>query len=456
MLAPRTRLLLLFGIVALPSALLPALNPSLTPGWILAAPMVLGFVALMDAAWVMGGLKGVGVRHPGVTRCTRGREAALPLELHIPDGSAEVLRVSVAMPHGLSSLLDEQWLHVPEGAGTWMRFDWRFYPRERGPFNVPSIRLGLCSGLGLWDHWVSRSLNAEVRCYPNIALERRPLAALFLNRGALGLHAQRQVGQGREFEKLREYVPGDGYDEIHWKATAKRGQPVTKVFQLERTQEVYVVIDTSRLSARPVPRLDRAKDGKPGEQDDEPVLERYLTAGLVLGQAAEHQGDLFGLTVFSDRIQRFVRSGSGSAHFHACRDALYALRTQPVSPDFEELGAFIRSRLRRRALLVYLTSLDDPVHAESFLRHATLLARQHLLVVLMVRPAGVQPLFSGETPADADQVYEHLGAHLRWQTLREHGRALQQLGVLFHLVESDTLGMELVSHYMKVKNRQLL
>ncbi len=455
MLAPRKRLLLLFGIVALPSALLPALNPSLTPGWSLAAPMVLGFVALMDAAWVMGGLKAVGVRHSGVTRCSRGREAVLPLELHVPGGGAEVLRVSVSMPHGLSSLQDEQWLRVPEG-GTWVRFDWGFCPKERGQYRVPSIRLGLCSRLGLWDHWVSRSLNAELRCYPNIALERRPLAALFLNRGALGLHAQRQVGQGREFEKLREYVPGDGYDEIHWKATAKRGQPVTKVFKLERTQEVYVVIDTSRLSARPVPRLDRSKEATLGDEAREPVLERYLTAGLVLGQAAEHQGDLFGLAVFSDRVQRFVRSGSGSAHFHACRDALYALRTQQVSPDFEELGAFIRSRLRRRALLVYLTSLDDPVHAESFLRHATLLARQHLLVVLMVRPVGVQPLFSGKTPADAEEVYEHLGAHLRWQTLREHGRALQQRGVLFHLVESDSLGMELVSHYMKVKNRQLL
>src|SRR5439155_5760719 len=93
---------------------------------------------------------------------------------------------------------------------------------------------------------------SEIRVYPNLLRERRDLAALFLHRGAFGLHAERQVGKGREFEKLREYVPGDGYDEIHWKATAKRGRPITKVFQIERTQEVYVVIDASRLSARPV------------------------------------------------------------------------------------------------------------------------------------------------------------------------------------------------------------
>ncbi len=44
--------------------------------------------------------------------------------------------------------------------------------------------------------------------------------------------------------------PEDGFDEIHWKATAKRRHPITKVFQVERTQEVYAVIDASRLSAR--------------------------------------------------------------------------------------------------------------------------------------------------------------------------------------------------------------
>ena len=93
-------------------------------------------------------------------------------------------------------------------------------------------------------------VQSEIRVYPNLLSERKSLAALFLNRGAFGVHAQRQVGKGRDFEKFREYVPGDDYDEIHWKATARRGKPITKVFQIEKTQEVYVIVDASRLSAR--------------------------------------------------------------------------------------------------------------------------------------------------------------------------------------------------------------
>ena len=81
--------------------------------------------------------------------------------------------------------------------------------------------------------------------------------AHFLNRGAIGIHAQPQIGRGREFEKLREYERGDGFDEINWKATAKRRFPVTKVFQLERSKEIYLALDTSRLSARRLPEIIR-------------------------------------------------------------------------------------------------------------------------------------------------------------------------------------------------------
>ena len=98
------------------------------------------------------------------------------------------------------------------------------------------------------------------------------------------------------------------------------------------------------------------------------TLERFLTAALVLGLAAEQQGDLFGLLAFTNKVETFVRAKNGKAHYSACRDALYRLQPQIVTPDFEEVCTFIRLRLRRRALLVVLTALDDPVLAESFVK----------------------------------------------------------------------------------------
>jgi uncharacterized protein (DUF58 family) len=362
--------------------------------------------------------------------------------------------LAIAFPAGVSPVPAEHVLRLPADATT-VRIHQTFKTAERGRSTVTQARLGTPSPLGLWEWWRLVDARAEIRSYPNLMTERRALASVFLNRGGAGIHAQRQLGRGREFEKLREYAPGDSFQEIHWKATAKRGHPMTKVFQLERTQEVYVVIDCSRLSGRPLTRAAEA-DSDAESRAAEPALERFLTAALALGQVAEHQGDLFGLTVFSDRVERFVRARTGTAHFHACRDALYQVEAREVSPDYEELATFLRLRLRRRALLLYLTSLDDPILAESFVQHAQLLSRQHLMLVCMPRPAGMHPVFEDGDVSNTDQMYDRLAGHLQWQKLRETTGVLRRLGVELHLVDHAALSLELLRRYVSVKQRQQL
>src|SRR5204863_9107262 len=113
----------------------------------------------------------------------------------------------------------------------------RATPRRRGVFRIARVVVECLSPLGFWSVRRAHAVSCEVRSYPNLFGERRRVPALFLYRGHAGAHRQRQIGKGREFEKLREYLPGDSYEDVHWKATAKRGRPVTKLFQVERTQE---------------------------------------------------------------------------------------------------------------------------------------------------------------------------------------------------------------------------
>jgi len=188
----------------------------------------------------------------------------------------------------------------------------------------------------------------------------------------------------------------------------------------------------------------------------ETTLERFLTAALVLGLAAEKQGDLFGVAAFSDHVLKFLRARNGKSHYAHCRDALYTLQPQLVSPDFEELATFIRLRLRRRSLLVILTALDDTVLAEGFVRSLDLLCRQHLVLVNMLKPPGVEPLFAKANVTSTDDVYERLAGHLRWAKLRELEQILRRRGVRFSLLENERLSAQLVSQYLGVKQRQLL
>jgi uncharacterized protein (DUF58 family) len=458
---PQTRLLFWFAVVVLPFSALGAVYPE---ALLLSVLLIIGLivVALVDAILAFGALDGISIDLPEILRLSKDRPATIPVTVRNERQKSRRLRLGLGLPRELQSASEDVAIVLPEAAEL-SRLEWACRAGKRGNYHVEKAYLETSSRLSFWAIRHAVPVRCEIRVYPNLLAERKNLAALFLNRGTTGLHTQRQVGKGRDFEKLREYVAGDGYDEIHWKATARRGHPVTKVFQIERTQEVYVVIDASRLSGRETVSSfafgvsnSREPGTRKSKSETTTALERFLTSALILGQAAEKQGDLFGLITFADQVQTFLRAKNGSAHYTACRDAIYTLQAQNVTPDFDEISSFIRTRLRRRALLFFLTSLDDPVLAESFVRNMSLLAGQHLVLVNMIKPPGADPLFTRPDIVGIDDLYRHLGGHLQWHGLRELEKVLQRRGVRFSLLEHERLASELVSQYVGVKQRQLL
>lgn len=468
MIAPSSRLLRWTALIVPPFALLAAIRPETWP-LSAAATAILFLLALLDLALSSHTLEGCTLEVPKLVRAAKDRPADLEVRIHNEQAKARLLRLGLALPPEFHSPQAELQAALPEGS-TLSRVFWQCTPLQRGRFLLERTYLEGSSPLGFWAVRALAPVQSEIRVYPNLLSERKRVAAIFLHRGSYGVHAQRQVGKGRQFEGLRDYVPGDSSDDIHWKVTAKRGRPVTKVYQVERTQEVYVLIDAARLSARRTPADLPSATPRAGavsaatsipEAGSPPaptvtILERYINSALILGLAAEQQGDLFGLVTFSDKVQKFVRARTGREHYHQCREALYTLQPQVVTPDFEELASFIRLRLRRRALLVFLTALDDPVLAESFVRSLDLLRRQHLLLVNMVQPAEARALFSTSNVASVDDLYRQLGGHLLWHDLRELGKVLDRRGVRLALLESENMTAALISQYLAVKQRQLL
>jgi len=449
MIVPRSRLLWWVGGIGLPLALLAAAMPD-AAGTLLAAGALAMAAPLLDAAWTLQHRPGLEARCARSAHLTRG--VAGELIAHVRNASARRRRVRVALPLPVELGCDNDDVEVSLPAGSeWSIVRFPCLPTSRGRFPVDRVYLGIPSPLGFWLTRKAIDAPMEVRVYPGLQHERKNLAALFLPRGSFGIHAHRQIGQGREFEKLRDYIPGDGYDEIHWKATAKRAQPVTKVYQIERTQEVYVVIDASRLSGRL-----HSWPGDGAEEAPPTSLERFLSAALILGMVCQRQQDLFGVMSFSDGVDGFVRAKGGPAHYRACRDALYDLQPRVVTPDFSEVFTFLRARLRRRALLVFLTNLDDPILAESFAAGVGLIARQHLVLVNMIQPPGIGPVFADPNVASAEDVYAHLAGHLQWHRLGELAKGLQRCGVRFRLLANESFCPQLVSQYVNVKRRQLL
>ena len=448
MIVPRTKLIAWTALIVLPFA---ALAASWAPAVLVAVVLMGGLaaVALLDAGLARSRAAGVRVELAELVRLQKDRPGVLEVRLRNDVLAAREIKLGLGFPAEFETDEEVRAITLPAGADC-ARIEWSCVPRERGLFMIERAWIEVGSPFGFWGWRAAQAVRAELRVYPNLFAERRNVAAIFLRRTTAGMHAQRAAGQGREFAKLREYLAGDSLGDVHWKAAAKRGQLVTKVHQVERSHEVYVVVDASRLSAREV--------AAPSTLDPRPstALERFVTAALILGMAAEQQGDQFGLITFSDRVLSFVRAGGGPAHFGACRDRLYTLQPQPVTPDFEELFTFLKLRLRKRALLIFLTALDDPFLAESFVTSAERLARQHLILVNTLRSDGARPLFADANVAGVDDLYQHLGGHWQWQRQRELEKVLRRRGIRFAALDPAQIAADLVRQHAEVRARELV
>ena len=370
-------------------------------------------VAAADARRARSRAPNFEIDAPALLRSVQARAVECQLRL---SRQTSTVRTTWALETSPEISVAPQQLSLQLAAGTSQTLPFRLSSNLRGKHHVLKLWIQYMSPLGLWEHRRSRVLNQTLRVYPDLMREQKLLATLFSSH-RLGAHRVPQLGQGHEFDRLREYLPGDPYDHIHWKATAKRGRPVTKLFQVERSQHVYVAIDASRLSGRPVPREPNGGDSSDGTvpASSEEQLEPYLRIALLLGAAAEQLGDAFGVLGFNDQVRHFVKASVGRANRRACREVAADISQRPVNPDYGELFSFIRQRVKRRSLIIVLTSLDDAALAEEFRESVRLVSDQHIVLVASLRPDGECQIFSGEDANTTSDLYERLASHLTWK-----------------------------------------
>src|SRR5688500_13534413 len=194
--------------------------------------LLLTLVAVIDATSSSRELEDMQVVLPGRINLFKGRAGEIEVRFANPRESTREVRLGLNLPPSLSTDREDLRVQLP-AAPQQAVVRWPCTPRERGSFRIPSVHLEARTRFGLWNVRRSQATNVEVRVYPDLFEERKRFAMIFLRRNAFGIRSQRQVGRGREFEKLRDYAHGDALEDVHWKATAKRGRPVTKVYQVE-------------------------------------------------------------------------------------------------------------------------------------------------------------------------------------------------------------------------------
>lgn len=318
-------------------------------------------------------------------------------------------------------------------------------PYERGDFRFGAINLRYRSALGLFLRQVSFQTDDAVRVYPNL-LELRKYD-LLARRGALqeaGLRQARLQGRGTEFERLREYLPDDDFRRINWKATARRGKPISVEYETERSQNVVIMLDAGRLMGAQV-----------GEGRGLTKLDHALNSALLVAYVASQRGDRVALLAFADVVTAWLPPLRGRRSFFLVLEALYNLRPQRVEPDFGRAFHELARRQLKRSLLLLFTDLVEPEASRGLLAHLARASRHHLPVCVTVSDPAL--VAAAAQPSDSSRaVYERAVAQRLLDERRGVLARLRHQGVVTLDVPAEQLTPEVVNTYLELKARTRL
>lgn len=297
--------------------------------------------------------------------------------------------------------------------------------------------------LGLGRHRTRLPLPWDVVVYPPLVSVRlRASVAEALRRRAAGMKPIRQLGEGRLFESLREWGPGDDLRHIDWKATARRGKVITRQYEAERRQQVLLVLDTGRLMtadvAAGVARLDFA-----------------VQAALELAYAAAQHDDNVGIMTFADGVQHFVAPERGRTGIRRVLDVLAEVEPRLVEPDYPGAFGYLAARNRKRALTVLFTDVIDRFASDALVANVATLRPRHLPLAVTLRNPELDAVAT-QRPATPHDAFRKAAAEELLHAREEALGHMRRAGVLVIDVTPERAAQAVVAKYLELKRRGTL
>ena len=312
-------------------------------------------------------------------------------------------------------------------------------PTERGIYSFGRVRVFVSTLLGLVQRRYTCCEPQDVKVYPSYMMLRQyELLAMSNNLTEMGIKRIRRIGNNTDFEQIKDYVVGDDYRTINWRATARRHQLMVNVYQEERAQQVYQVVDKGRM-------MQQTFNGMT-------LLDYAINASLVLSYVAINKQDKAGLVTFSDKFETFIHASRQSGHMQTLQEALYAEHTEFAETDYSALLTGLSRHVSHRSLLVLYTSFTSMAALRRQLSYLRQLAMRHRLLVVFFEDEELRTF--ANTPArKTEDTYQRVIAekfayeqHLIVQTLRQYG--IQAL-----LTTPNNLSVDVINKYLEMKSR---
>ena len=313
-------------------------------------------------------------------------------------------------------------------------------PTKRGAYHFGLVRAYISSPLGL----VSRRYNLDdeitLPVYPSfIHLGQYELLAVSRTLSELGIKKIRKIGHSSEFDQIKNYVGGDDIRTINWKATARKGDLMVNNYTDEKSQNIYCIIDKSRVMRMPFEGLS--------------LLDYAINASVALSKIAMLKEDKAGLITIAETIGSIVPADRKSAQLGNLMNVLYKEKTRYLESNLEALYSSIRNVVKQRGLLVFFTNFESLSALQRQLPYLKRIAKYHLLLVVFFENTELKVL-STEPAKDVEGIYHKTIAEKFIYEKKLMVKELSKHGILSVLTPPQKLTINVINQYLALKAQQ--
>lgn len=315
-------------------------------------------------------------------------------------------------------------------------------PNARGEYRFGKIQIYVSSFLGMVKRRITADQDVMVPVYPSIIqMKKYELKTLARTATDHGVKKVRRVGHSYEFEHIKPYQRGDDYRSVNWKATGRRAQLMVNQYEDEKSQQVYCVIDKSRVMHMPFNGLS--------------LFDYAVNASLVISNIVLGKQDKAGLITFSDKANTVLKANRSKTQLKRVLESLYREEEAAVEANYESLYMAVRKVASSRSLLFLYTNFESTYALNRVLPQLRKLNTQHLLVVVFFENTEIIPSSSGDV-ATVEDMYRQITAEHYALTKVQLAQQLKQFGILTMLTRPENLTVNTINRYLELKSRGMI
>lgn len=315
-------------------------------------------------------------------------------------------------------------------------------PKKRGAFNFGNVHIKCEGKLKFCMKIFKVNLNKEYKVYPNLKNLRKYKLNICNNR--LLKQGQRNlkvIGKGTSFESLREYVTGDDYRKINWKATARFNKPIINRYEPEKNQHVHILIDTGKPMSYTVRGYKK--------------LDMVINAAIVLSDVVNQNGDKSALLLFNTKVDKAVLPGKGSAHRSKILETLYHINSTNEISNYDDAFYYLKKKERHRSIVFIFTDFDTVEEAENMIKMLPIISRNNVVIMMLIRNESLEKIGSQKVINEEGLFNKGVALEL----LNERSKIINLLnkkGIFCVECTGENFEYAVVNKYIQIKNQTYL